>query len=418
MTELILYPGVQPTVWGRFRAHGLATVRSTIWMVSLLAQWFLYATLLNSLWRLACTCMKLSAYPASFLSLLVGTDGPASTPTSTAPAAATTTLDAILTLVRRTATGSVDPVMLFDGKMTPLFAQSLDFSGENLVVGASVLGPALNLRTILGGLVKGCLILASIFVVSTVRDEQDTRVTLAKTHLLQVVKSLRAAVNALGVEKNRATLAMTVAATFVHTEEQAPDVDVVAESGSDECISIPSTLGAIDSDSDQELSGVTLAPPSTPSNSLSDLKSAAAVKALEEKPNASSSPSPSAPTKTPALNPAAPVFKPRAPPMLKRRPAVLNLSLPTTPATDSAASTPGPSTPTTPSPAPAPIPTHFTRRPPVTPRRSGPTLGEVKPRPRMFAPVVRGPDGLVRVLAPGGVPFVVEPTVIASDMFY
>ncbi|KZV66556.1 hypothetical protein PENSPDRAFT_737034 [Peniophora sp. CONT] len=402
MTQLILYAGAQPSVWGRFRTHGLATIRATIWTVSLFAQWFLYATLLNSVWRLACTCMKLSAYPASLFSMLVGTDGLASTPTSTAPAAATTTLDAILTLVRRTATGHVDPVMLFDGKLTPLFAASLDFSTGNLVDRASALGPALSLGTVLGGVAKGCLMIAGIFVIST------------------VVKSLRAAVEALGAEKKRAADITDIAAAFIHLEAHEPDVDAAVQSASDECIS-ESTSGAIDSDSEQELSGVTLAPPCTPSGSLSDLKSAAMVVIQDEKLGVSQAPSPDSQIKTqaaPALNPTAPVFKPRAPPMLKRRPAVLNFSQPTTPATDSAASTPGPLTPTTPSPAPAPIPTHFTRRPPVTPRRSGPILGDVKPRTRVFAPVVRGPDGLVRVLPPGGRPLVVEPTTMAADMFY
>lgn len=227
---------------------------------------------------------------------------------------------------------------------------------------------------------------------------------------------------------------MTVASALIHSGEQAPEVDALVESASDECISDASALSATDSGSEQDLSNVTLAPSNTPSSSLSDLKSVASAEIPEEKLSASipSSPvqtqaslvhtqvsaSPPQTQATPALNPTAPVFKPRAPAALKRRPAALHLSMPTTPTTDSPVSTPGPLTPSSPSPAPAPIPTHFTRRPPVTPRRSGPILNDVKPRPRVFAPVVRGPDGLVRVLAPGGVPLVVEPAAMAADMFY
>lgn len=170
MTQLTVYSGTQPSIWVGFKSHGLATARATIWMVSLLAQWFLYATLLNSLWRLVCTCTKLSTYSASFLSMLVGMDAPASTPTSTAPAAATTTLDALLTLVRRTTTGGVDPVLLFDGKMTPMFTTDLDFSAANLVGGAAELtrNPTLSVHALLGGITKGFLMVAGIFVVSTV----------------------------------------------------------------------------------------------------------------------------------------------------------------------------------------------------------------------------------------------------------
>ena len=168
MTQLILYAGKRPSIWLRFKTHGLGTIRATIWMVSLFAQWFLYATLLNSLWRLTRTLMRISTYPASFLSMLAGSDGAASTPTSTAPVAATSTLDAILTLVRRTTAGNVDPVAFFDGKMTPAFAATINFSTASVPDQASAPSFTLGARIVLMGLAKGCLMIVGIFIITTV----------------------------------------------------------------------------------------------------------------------------------------------------------------------------------------------------------------------------------------------------------
>lgn len=129
----------------------------------------------------------------------------------------------------------------------------------------------------------------------------------------------------------------------------------------------------------------------------------------------------------PVLNPSAPAFRPKR---------ALSLTPILTPAYSfSPSSSVGPTTPVTPTPAPTrfaiptplrPIPTHVTRRPslppspahqhqhnhiisPTTVQVGAPNTNIKHAAGRLFAPVIRGPDGVVRVLGPGAPVVVSDP---------